>query len=40
VALAALFLHEPITPALGIGTLCILIGLVVTQIASTVRQSD
>src|SRR6267378_3744603 len=37
VALAALFLHEQISPALGIGTLCILIGLVATQIASTAR---
>jgi drug/metabolite transporter (DMT)-like permease len=34
VALAALFLHEPISPALGIGALCILIGLLVTQRAS------
>jgi drug/metabolite transporter (DMT)-like permease len=35
VALAALFLHEPITPALGFGTLCILVGLLATQRAST-----
>jgi drug/metabolite transporter (DMT)-like permease len=35
VALAALFLHEPITPALGFGTLCILVGLLATQHAST-----
>jgi drug/metabolite transporter (DMT)-like permease len=39
VALAALFLHEQISPALGLGTLCILIGLVATQIASTARSS-
>jgi drug/metabolite transporter (DMT)-like permease len=34
VALAALFLHEQISPALGFGTLFILIGLLVTQRAS------
>ena len=34
VALAALFLHEPISPALGFGTLFILIGLAATQRAS------
>ena len=39
VALAAVFLHEPITPALIFGTVCILIGLVATQIASTARRS-
>jgi drug/metabolite transporter (DMT)-like permease len=38
VGLAALFLHEPISPALGLGTVCILIGLVATQIASTARR--
>jgi drug/metabolite transporter (DMT)-like permease len=37
VAIAAVFLHEPISPALGLGTVCILIGLVATQIASTAR---
>jgi drug/metabolite transporter (DMT)-like permease len=35
VALAALFLHEPISLALGFGTLLILIGLLATQRAST-----
>jgi drug/metabolite transporter (DMT)-like permease len=35
VALAALFLNEPISPTLGLGTLCILVGLLTTQIAST-----
>jgi drug/metabolite transporter, DME family len=35
VAIAAVFLHEPITLALGLGTVCILLGLVATQIAST-----
>jgi DME family drug/metabolite transporter len=39
VALAALFLHEPISPALIVGTVCILIGLVVTQSAATARHS-
>jgi drug/metabolite transporter (DMT)-like permease len=39
VALAALFLHEPIGAALGLGTLCILIGLLATQIASTARRA-
>jgi len=39
VAIAALFLHEPISPALALGTLCILIGLVATQIASTARRA-
>jgi drug/metabolite transporter (DMT)-like permease len=34
VAIAAVFLHEPISPALGLGTVGILIGLLVTQIAS------
>lgn len=38
VALAALFLREPISPLLGLGTLCILTGLVVTQIASATRR--
>jgi drug/metabolite transporter (DMT)-like permease len=38
VATAALFLHEQISPALGFGTVCILIGLLATQIASD-RQS-
>ncbi len=37
VALAALFLHEPISPTLVLGTLCILIGLFTTQIASSSR---
>jgi drug/metabolite transporter (DMT)-like permease len=36
VAIAAVFLHEPITLALGLGAACILLGLVATQIASTV----
>jgi DME family drug/metabolite transporter len=35
VVTAALFLNESISPALVLGTLCILVGLVVTQIAST-----
>jgi len=39
VALAALLLHEPISAALGLGTLCILVGLVATQIAATARRS-
>jgi len=39
VAIAALFLHEPIGPALGLGTLCVLIGLVTTQVASATRRS-
>lgn len=39
VAIAALFLHEPISLALGLGTVCILIGLLATQIASTMRLS-
>jgi drug/metabolite transporter (DMT)-like permease len=34
VAIAALFLREEISPALGLGTLCILVGLLATQIAS------
>jgi len=38
VAIAALFLHEPISPTLGLGTLCILIGLLTTQIASARRR--
>jgi drug/metabolite transporter (DMT)-like permease len=38
VALAAIFLHEPITPALGFGTLFILLGLLATQRASTARK--
>jgi drug/metabolite transporter (DMT)-like permease len=38
VAIAALFLHEPISPTLGLGTLCILIGLLTTQIASAWRR--
>jgi drug/metabolite transporter (DMT)-like permease len=37
VALAALFLHERISPTLILGTLCILTGLFATQIASTTR---
>jgi drug/metabolite transporter (DMT)-like permease len=37
VAIAALFLHESISPAVGLGTLCILIGLLATQFASTAR---
>ena len=39
VAIAVLFLHEPISAALGVGTVCILIGLVATQIAATTRHS-
>ena len=35
VAIAALFLGEEISPALGLGTLCILVGLLATQIASS-----
>jgi drug/metabolite transporter (DMT)-like permease len=31
VVLAALFLHEPISPALGVGAVCILIGLLATR---------
>jgi drug/metabolite transporter (DMT)-like permease len=38
VALAAFFLHEPISPALGFGTVCILIGLLATQFASAARR--
>jgi drug/metabolite transporter (DMT)-like permease len=34
VAIAAAFLHEPISPALGLGMVCILIGLVATQVAA------
>lgn len=34
VAIAVVFLHEQITLALGLGTVCILLGLVATQIAS------
>jgi drug/metabolite transporter (DMT)-like permease len=37
VVIAALLLHEPIDPALGLGTVCILIGLLVTQTASPAR---
>lgn len=37
VVLSAVFLNEPITAALGLGTVCILIGLLATQIASTAR---
>jgi drug/metabolite transporter (DMT)-like permease len=37
VALAALFLQEPISAALGLGTACVLIGLFLTQIASATR---
>jgi drug/metabolite transporter (DMT)-like permease len=37
VALAAVFLNEPISPALVLGTVFILIGLLMTQIASTAR---
>jgi drug/metabolite transporter (DMT)-like permease len=37
VALAALFLNEPISPALGFGTLFILVGLLATQRASMTR---
>jgi drug/metabolite transporter (DMT)-like permease len=39
VALAAVFLHEPISPTLILGTLCILTGLFATQIASTTRSA-
>ena len=39
VALAAVFLHEPISPTLVLGTLCILTGLVAVQIASSTRRS-
>jgi drug/metabolite transporter (DMT)-like permease len=39
VAIAALFLHEPISPALAIGAAFILIGLLATQIASTARRA-
>jgi drug/metabolite transporter (DMT)-like permease len=35
VVISALFLHEPISAALGLGTVCILVGLLVTQIASS-----
>jgi drug/metabolite transporter (DMT)-like permease len=38
VALAALFLQEPISAALGFGTLCILVGLLATQLAVTPRR--
>jgi len=34
VAIAAVFLQEPISPALGLGMVCILIGLVATQVAA------
>jgi drug/metabolite transporter (DMT)-like permease len=37
VALSAVFLHEPISLALVLGTACILIGLLATQIASAGR---
>jgi drug/metabolite transporter (DMT)-like permease len=37
VALAALLLHEPISPTLILGTVCILLGLFAAQIASTRR---
>ena len=37
VAIAALFLGEEISPALGLGTLCILVGLLATQIASSLQ---
>jgi drug/metabolite transporter (DMT)-like permease len=40
VAIAALFLHEPISPALGLGTLCILVGLLATQRAQYDPGSD
>jgi len=40
VAVAAVFLHESISPAVGLGTLCILIGLLATQIASTARRGS
>jgi drug/metabolite transporter (DMT)-like permease len=39
VALAALVLDEPISPTLILGTVCILIGLFTTQIASTTRRA-
>jgi drug/metabolite transporter (DMT)-like permease len=39
VAIAAVFLHEPITPALLFGTGFILIGLLGTQIASAARRT-
>ena len=35
VALAAIFLHEPLSVVLVLGTLCILVGLVTTQLGST-----
>jgi drug/metabolite transporter (DMT)-like permease len=34
VAIAAVFLHESISPALALGTVCILIGLLITQLGS------
>lgn len=37
VAIAVVFLHEQITLALGLGTVCILLGLVATQIASRTK---
>ncbi len=40
VVLAAVFLHEPITLALIFGTVCILIGLIATQVASTTRRTS
>jgi drug/metabolite transporter (DMT)-like permease len=39
VALAAFFLHEPISPTLILGTLCILAGLFATRTASTTRSA-
>jgi drug/metabolite transporter (DMT)-like permease len=35
VAIAAIFLHEPLSLVLVLGTLCILVGLVATQLGST-----
>ena len=35
VLIAAIFLHEPLTVALVVGTLCVLVGLVATQLGST-----
>jgi drug/metabolite transporter (DMT)-like permease len=39
VVIAAIFLHEAISPAVGVGTVCILIGLLVTQRAARARRS-
>ena len=35
VALAAIFLHEPVSATLLLGTVCVLVGLATTQLAST-----